>query len=249
MKDTETTKSKSLTVHTARTMMFLELSKVMDFSVEKDNYQESMSNNVFGKKSQDGIKTTSNFLTKLYGFNITNPMFCAFKYFWLACYNEERALVSFVFALNNDYLLQESISVVEISEPGHKVNIERFMENIEKYHPNRFTENTLCSVAQNIASSWKQAGFITGKVKNLRSVPEVTYKVVAFAMLLSYLRGERGDFIIQSNCIKALCLSETKIRDFAIEASKRDFLQYHFAGSVTSLSFDSLIEKIGINAI
>ena len=42
--------------------MFLELEKVMNFSIEKDNYIESMQNNVFGKKSQDGIKKTSGFL-------------------------------------------------------------------------------------------------------------------------------------------------------------------------------------------
>jgi hypothetical protein len=58
-------KIKLNTIHTARTMMFLELTKVMDFSVDSDNYQEVMKNNVFGKKSQDGIKKTSNSLTQL----------------------------------------------------------------------------------------------------------------------------------------------------------------------------------------
>ena len=236
-------------MHTARTMMFLELSKVMDFSVEKDNYLESMINNVFGKKSQDGIKNTSNLLSKLYGFNVAANGFKAFKHFWLECDNEERALISFIFAMNNDYLLNESVSVVANCKPGCKVAIESFMENIERCHPNRFTENTLHSVAQNIASSWKQAGFITGKVKNIRSVPQVTYKVVAFAMLLSYLGGERGDFIVHSSCVNALCLTESKLRELAFEASKRDYLQYQFAGSVTAISFDDLMNKIGINAI
>jgi hypothetical protein len=60
------------TIHTSRTMMLVELSKVMDFSLEKDNYQESMKHNVFGKKSQDGIKKTSNYLTQLYEFNIAS---------------------------------------------------------------------------------------------------------------------------------------------------------------------------------
>lgn len=242
-------KNKPTSVHTARTIMFLELSKVMDFSVEKDNYQESMSNNVFGKKSQEGIKNTSSYLVRLYGFDISTSGFRAFKYFWLDCNHEERALISFILALNKDYLLQESISVVSNCKVGDKATIEAMMENIEKYHSSRFTEKTLRSIAQNIASSWKQSGFITGKMKNIRSVPQVTYKVVAFAMLLSYLSGERGDFIVHSKCVNALCLPESKLRELVIEASKRDYLQYQYAGSVTAISFDNLINKMGIHAI
>jgi len=236
-------------VHTARTMMFLELSKVMDFSVDSDNYQESMKNNVFGKKSQDGIKKTSNFLTQLYGFNIATPQFKVLKHFWIESDVSERRLISFVCAFQNDYLLQESLSVLVNAKIGDKVEIELFMENIEKFHPKRFTDNTLRSVAQNIASSWKQAGLISGKVKNIRTQPEISYKVVAFAMLLSFLEGDRGDFIMHSNCVNALCLGETKLRELTVEASKRDYLQYQFAGSVTSISFDKLINKIGLDAI
>jgi len=242
-------KLKNNTVHTARTMMFLELSKVMDFSTDSNNYQESMSNNVFGKKSQDGIKKTGNFLTQLYGFDNSIPAFRAFEHFWLECDRDERALISFIFALKNDYLLQESISVVSNCKAGNKVAIETMMENIEKFHPKRFTDNTLRSVAQNIASSWKQAGLIKGKVKNIRTQPDISYKVVAFAMLLSFLEGDRGDFIMQSNCVNTLCLSETKLRELAVEASKRDYLQYQYAGNVTSISFDKLINKIGLDAI
>jgi hypothetical protein len=229
--------------------MLNELSKVMDFSIELDNYQVSMNNNVFGKKSQDGVKKTSNFLTQLYGFDISIPAFRVFKHFWLECDRDERALISFVFAMKNDYLLQESISVVSSCKAGDKVVIESMMENIEKFHPKRFTDNTLRSVAQNIASSWKQAGLITGKVKNIRTQPYISYKVVAFAMLLSFLEGNRGDFIMHSNCVSALCLNDTKLRELAVEASKRDYLQYQYAGNVTSISFDKLINKIGLDAI
>ncbi len=242
-------KIKRNTVHTARTMMFLELSKVMDFSVSSDNYQESMKNNVFGKKSQDGIKKTSNFLTQLYGFDISTPKFKLLKHFWLESDINERQLISFIFAIKSDYLVRESLSVLANTKIRDKVAIELFMENIEKYHPKRFTDNTLRSVAQNIASSWKQAGFITGKVKNIRTQPDVSYKVVTFAMLLSFLEGDRGDFIMHSDCVNALCLGETKLRELAVEASNRDYLQYQFAGSVTSISFDKLINKIGLDAI
>jgi len=229
--------------------MFLELSKVMNFSLEKDNYLESMENNVFGKKSQNGIKQTSTFLALLYSFDIKSDHFKVFKYFWSISDENEKVLFSLVYAVRNDYLLQESIPVVSKCRIGDKVEIEQIEKNIQQYHQHRFTPKTLRSVAQNIASSWKQAGFIVGKVKNIRSQPEITYKVVAFAMLLSYLDGNRGDFIFNSECIRALCLGESHLRDLAIEASQRDFLKYQFAGNVTAISFDQLISKIGLNAI
>ena len=237
------------TVHTARTIMLLELSKVMNFSFEKDNYVESMENNVFGKKSQDGIKKTTAFLTQLYTFNYNADAFKAFKYFWSNSNEKEKALLAFLFAINNDYLLKESISVTSKCRIGDKLDIIDIEENIEKYHPNRFTKNTMRSVAQNIASSWKQAGFVTGKVKNIRTENEITYQVVSFAMLLAYLGGLRGDFINQHHCVLSLCISEAKVRELALEASKRDLMQYQFAGNVTSISFDILLTKIGINAI
>lgn len=229
--------------------MFLELEKIMNFSLDKDNYLESMQNNVFGKKSQNGIKQTSAFLSQLYKFDITSEKFKAFRFFWSIADENEKVMLSYVFAVSNDYLLKENISVLSNYKLGEKVELESIENNIEKFHPNRFTKNTLRSVAQNIASSWKQAGFIMGKVKNIRTEPEITYRVVSFAMLLAFIEGLRGDFIFQNNCILSLCISENKIRELAVEASKRDFMQYQYAGSVTSISFDNLLNKIGINAI
>ena len=242
-------KIKTYTVHTARTMMFLELEKVMNFSIQNDNYIEAMQNNVFGKKSQDGIKKTSGFLSQLYKFDISSNKFKAFKYFWSIAEEAEKPVIAFVFAITNDYLLRESVSTISQRKIGEKANIESIEENIEKYHPNRFTKNTLRSVAQNIASSWKQAGFIIGKIKNIRSEPLITYRIVSFAMLLAFLDGVRGDFIFHNNALLALCQSESKIRELSVEASKRDLMQYQFAGNITSISFDNLLNKIGIDAI
>lgn len=237
------------TIHTARTLMFEELSKVMDFSFEEDNYHQSMANNVFGKKSEDNIKKTTNFLTMLYSFDLNYSSFKILKYFWLNTDEKEKPIIALLFAIQQDYLLTESISVVAETILNNKVEIEKIEGNIEKYHPNRFTKNTLRSVAQNIASSWKQAGFITGKVKNIRTQPEVSYNCVAFALIMAYINGLRGDFILSSKWVKALCLNENQLRELAIEASKRGLIQYQFSGNVTSITCNELFKKLEINDI
>lgn len=241
--------TKNKTVHTARTLMFAELSKVMDFSVENDSYYTSLENNILGKKSQNGIKQTTAFLTLLYSFDITHDVFRVFKFFWLNTDENERPVLALLFGLSRDYLLSESISIVSGTALSEKVAIEKIETNIENYHPHRFTKNTLRSVAQNIASSWKQAGFITGKIKNIRTQPVITYNMVAFAFIMAYLDGLRGDFILSSKWVKALCLQETQMRELAVEASKHGLIQYQFLGDVTSITCNELFKKLQIDAI
>lgn len=227
--------------------MFSELEKVMAFSYETGRYLDAMNDNVFGKKSSDGIRQTKGFLKRLYNFDENNQQFAAFKYFWKISDPNEKPLIAFVYAVNQDDLLAESVQVLQSVKPGEKATIELFEEVIEKYHPNQYSANTRRSMAQNIASSWKQAGFIEGKVKNIRTQPDVTYRVACFAFLLAYINGDRGDFIWGSIGVNALCLYESKLRELAIECAKKDLMQYQYAGSVTAISFTNLLNKIGIN--
>ena len=240
---------KPKTIHSSRTIMFAELEKVMDFAIHDDSYANTLEQNVINKKTQSGIKKTTNHLYNLYGFDAKNPQFAAFKYFWQIAQEYDKAILALIYAIGQDYLLAESIPVVLNTKLGEKVTIENMEENIESFYPGKYSDNTRRSMAQNIASSWKQAGFITGKMKNIRTQPNISYNIIAFAFFMAYLSELRGDYILKSNWVKALCLSETNVRELAIEAAKRDLLQYQFAGNITSLSFNNLLIKLEINGI
>jgi len=237
------------TVHTGRTIMFKELQKVMNHGLDNDDYVEAIKQNVFNKATKSGVSFTSQFLQRLYDFDVTLPTFKAFKYFWHNAGERDKPLLAIIYSIGNDYQLRNSIPVINNTEIGRKVTVESIESNIENLYPKKYTANTLRSMAQNIASSWKQAGFITGKVKNIRTQPEINYMVVAFAFLLAYLNGIRGDFILKSDYVKALSLDERMIRSLAIEAGKRDLLQYQFAGNVTSLTFNNLLQKLNIDGL
>lgn len=230
-------------------MMFAELEKVMDHSIDGDNFLESLGKNVTGKKSNSGVQKTATYLKRLYGFDNTYQPFIAFKYFWKNAETIDKPLLAFIYAVNHDDLLAESSQVLQNVPLGEKVSVELFKENLEKYHPNHYSEVSKHSIGKNLASTWKQVDFIDGKVKNTRTQPDINYRVACFAFLMAYLRGERGDFIWNSIGVKALCLNENRLRELAVECAKRDLMQYHFAGSVTSISFNSLLNKIGIDAI
>ena len=237
------------TIHTSRTMMFAELSKVMDHAIQEDIYLDSLDQNIANKKTKTNQDKTTGYLKQLYSFDVKYNPFKAFKYFWRIAPENDKPALALLYAIGEDFLLAESYPVVASTKPGDKVTIEKLEENIESHYKERYSENTRRSLAQNIASSWKQAGFITGKVNNIRTQPEIGYHTVVFAFLMAYFNGERGDFILTSKWSKALCLGDSQLRELAIEAAKRDLLQYQYAGNVTAISFNNLFTKLGINGI
>ncbi len=228
--------------------MFLELAKVMDHSIDTSDFSASLALNVTGKKSNSGAEKTATYLRRLYGFDRQQPSFAAFVFFWKMADPAEKPLLAFLYAICHDDLLAESLAVLEASVPGEKLSVEFFEDTLQKNHPNHYSPNSTKSIAQNLASSWKQAGFIAGKVSISRTQPSISYRIACFAFLLAYIQGKRGDFIWSSLPVQALGLPESQLRNLAIECSKRDLMEYQHAGSVTTISFAALLNKIGINA-
>lgn len=232
------------TIHTSRTLMFAELSQVMNHGIEGSDFDEILSSNVTSKLSNTNLIKTNQYLRRLYGFDKEDLLFRCFKHYWTLVDNEKKRILALLFALSNDFLLKESIDVVVSTKVGERVAIEKFDDNIEKYHQGKYSGNTRRSAAQNVASSWKQAGYIQGKVKNIRVQPMHDYYTVAFALLLSYLNGDRGEYILLSKWVKALALSTEELRDLIKEAAKRDLLQYQYGGNVTVISFENQLKTI-----
>lgn len=232
------------TIHTSRTIMFSELSQVMNHGIEGGDFNEILNSNVSNKLSNRNLLKTNQYLRQLFGFDKENVLFRCFKHYWTLVDNEKKSMITLLFALSNDFLLRESIDIVVNTKVGERVAIKKFDDNIEKYHPGRYSDNTRRSAAQNVASSWKQAGYVQGKVKNIRVQPKHDYYTVAFALLLSYLHGQRGEYILLSKWIKALAISTEELRDLMKEAAKRDLLQYQYGGNVTVISFEYQLNTI-----
>lgn len=243
------TNTAAKTIHTSRTLMFAELARVMDHAAQDDSYMESLKENITNKSTKSNQEKTLRYLTQLYGFDYTEPAFKCFKYFWQQADEKNKPLITLLFALGRDYLLSESIPVVLSVLSGRQVSTIFFKQNLVAHHPGRFSESSQEAIAQRLASSWKQAGYITGKVKNIRTQTHPGYLVVSLALLLSYLNGDRGDFILKSKWVKALGIGEDQVRELAFEAAKRDLLQYQFAGAITTISFTNLFNKLGIHGI
>ena len=222
--------------------MFDELSAVMEKSYCNEDYETKMSNNVFGKKTESSIKKTSNYLTQLYGFKSDNLKFRCLEDYWLK-YESGHNLLAFLFSVSKDYLLSESIDFVKSIKLKERASIEGFQNNIIKYHHDRFSPKTLRSVAGNIASSWKYAGYIEGKMKNLKVENKPTYQAVSFAFCMAYLDEFRGDYLFDHPSVKALDCDKSEIMLLLKDASDRDLLDFNKSGASLVVSFDKYLNN------
>jgi hypothetical protein len=236
-------------VHTSRTLMLAELKDLMAQALETQDFTKAMEDNATGKRTKVNQSKTHSYLRNLYDLNPRLPRFQALVSFWKMAPESDHRLLALLYAIGKDFLLAESVQLLIGAPMGKKVATEDFRELVLKNHPNRYSLITLQSVAKNLASSWKQAGYLRGMYKNERVRVTPSYYVLTFAMLLAYLNGVRGQFILTSPTVEVLCLSDQQLRELAFEATKRDLMRFQSAGVVTAVSFDHLMEKIGLHEV
>jgi hypothetical protein len=231
-------------VHTSRTMMFDELSMVLEKvgrDAKSDAYQTAIiDENVLGKPTQTTRQRTAKRLTELFSLDPTCPMFRLVRHFWTA---EEagRPMLAFLVAAARDPLLRETTPFIKTVAIGESINADAIGEHLNQQYPSRFKPTTLHSTAQNLASSYTQAGYLTRKVKKKRSRTVVTPAVAAFAVLLGYLCGIRGKLLLDSIWTRLLDRSPSELTELVVEASRQGWLTYKGAGSVVEISFPGLL--------
>ncbi|RIV27354.1 hypothetical protein DYU11_03310 [Fibrisoma montanum] len=224
--------------------MTAELAQVMDHTDSNKNFALAIEHNVAGKRTQANRQRSYIALRKLYRFDTAYLPFAALFYFWKLTEPQFRPKLAFLYALGHDYLLSESFSVITNTPLGASLSVTQFQSSLANHHPNQFSEVTQYSIAKNLASSYKQVGYLVGKVKAMRIPFQSTLPVVTFAFLMAYINGDRGEYLLGSIWVKALEQDADTLHHFLVQASHKGWLTYQRAGSVMSISFESLIQEI-----
>jgi hypothetical protein len=231
-------------VHTSRTMMLGELSLVLEHvgpKAEADEYLAAVvEQNVLGKPTQTTRKRTAQRLVELYALDQTRPVFRLLRHFWSAD-PSARPLLAFMAAAARDSLLRETTPFVIAMPIGAAVTPAHIAVHLAEKYPKRFQASTVVATAQRLASSWTQAGYLTGKVKKKRTRPVVTPVAVTFAQLLGYLCGLRGRLLFDTVWTRMLDRTPAEIADLATEASQRGWMNYKAAGSMVEITFPGLL--------
>lgn len=232
-------------VHTSRTMMLEELSLVLEkvgSESKTDAYLAAIiADNALGKPTQTTRQRTAKRLTELYCLDPASAIFRLLRHFWSAD-RAAQPMLAFLAAAARDPLLRETTPFVLGIVVGEAVAPDQIAKHLDEKYPKRFQASTALATAQRLASSWMQAGYLTGKVKKKRSKPVVTPVVATFAVLLGYLCGFRGKLLLDCTWTRLLDQTPAELTRLVGEASQHGWLTYKAAGSVVEITFPGLLK-------
>jgi hypothetical protein len=232
-------------VHTARTMMFVELRALLAYLDNADaaraDYLEAIqTTNCLGKRSGKTRALTFRHLAGLYALDPSLLVFRALRFFWQRDVDGQPLLAALC-AYSRDPILRATAPFVLGFQEGATVTREAMEEFIDAQEPGRFSKATLKSTAQNINSSWTQSGHLAGRVRKVRTRPVATPGTVSLALLLGYVSGLRGESLFKSDSTRLLDCSFEKTIELAEDASRRSWISLKRVGQVVEVLFPNLI--------
>ena len=229
-------------VHTARTIMLREISTMLEQmppECARSAFEKAVvQDNILGKATVSSRKRTFEHLVSLYALDPAVPTFRLLRHLWRLD-PTGRPLICLVAARARDSLLQLGTDFILPLALGTQYDRPTFETFISERFPNRFSDKMRRSLAQNIASSFTQAGFLHGKIKKVRAKPPESIGAVTLALALNRLDNPPMS-AWESPFFKILGLPRVAGESAAREASKRGWINYSQIGDVGALSFRHL---------
>ena len=231
--------------HLARTMMLDELRIVLSYvkttnPTKKDFVSAIEIDNCLGKRSGKSRILSARHLVNLYSLDPSVPIFRVLLYFWMRD-TEGQQLLALQCAYCRDAILRMSTPIILNLPEGTVISRQEVEAFIDKNLPDRFSEATLKSTAQNINGTWTNAGHLVGKAKKVRSRAIPTPGSVAFALYLGFISGFRGQELLSTEYMKNLDCTSDKAIELADIASRRGWIVFKRVGNVMEVQFPNLI--------
>lgn len=231
--------------HSSRTLMLVELGALLSYVDNPDSpkaeYLDAIQvTNCLGKRSGKTRVLTYRHLVDLYALDPNFVLFRALRFFWKRDVTGQPLLAALC-AYARDPIFRATAPFVLEFQKGAIVAREALEEFIDNQEPDRFSPATLKSTAQNINSSWTKSGHLTGRARKVRAHALATPGAVAFALLLGYLTGQRGENLFNNEYMRLLDCSFNRAIELAEDASRRGWITLKRVGQVIEVVFPSLI--------
>jgi hypothetical protein len=204
-----------------------------------------MEENLLGKETTGGREWAFRQLRRFYALNPQTLLFRALRDLW----EDDKSgqpLLALLCALARDPVLRASAAVIVASDPGEVITSSDFEAVIEEKFPGAYNELTRRTTAQNVASSWNQAGHLRqekpGSKVRLRAHP--TPAATAYALMLGYLEGMRGQALFNTLWARVLDQPTSHLLDLAGTASQAGMLELRNAGGIVQITFHELLRPL-----
>ena len=207
--------------HQSKTMMFRELEALISTgaSMPEEFQTAAIDENAIGKGTSNTRRLTFRHLASLYGLLDQPPLTKALLKMWPRDV-QGRRLQALLVALARDPLLRETAPAIMSGSVGQRLQHPWLQDALFAAFPERFSEKTLRSLAQNCASSWTQSGHLKGAVKKQRQRVTPTPATVAFAALIATASGFGGPAILSSGWMRKSWTSGQNRRATRCDARK-----------------------------
>ena len=215
---------------------FTELMAAVPRNAVRDDYTTAIvDENVLGKRTHATRKSSRQRLSELYGLDPGIPLFRVLRHLW-SVDAPGRPLLAFLCALARDPLLRAtSAPVLALSVEEELVRSELFDTLREAVGP-RMNDSILDKVVRNVASSWTQAGHLSGHVRKVRRRVAPTAGVTALALWLGEIEGRGGLSLLNSGWTSVLDVGGEALLPLVFDAKRLGLVQARVAGSVIEIS-------------
>ncbi len=232
--------------HSSRTMMLAELRLLLAACPQSASVEEYRSaiidENVLLKKTVATRKVSFRWMRMLYALDRKILLFRALRDLWDED-TQAQPLLALLSAVARDPILQSTAEKVLSIPIGETVTPTMLAEAVNTSFPNRYNPKTLASIGRNAISSWQQAGLLSGKLHKVRVSSQCQPTSVAYALLLAYLSGARGDALFRTLWCRLLDAPIHILHEQALAASQRGWIEYRHMGEITEVGFRHLLRK------
>jgi hypothetical protein len=229
--------------HTSRTIMLAELTAVLEAvpatGARQDYVEAVIGGNCLRKPTTSTRRLSLQRLSELYALDPEIAIFRVLRRLWETD-PASHPLLALLAALARDPLLLATAPAILPLPDGIEMPRKSMTELLRVAVGERLNDATLNAVIRNAASSWSQAGHLSGRTFKFRRRVRPTPVAVAFALYLASALGFRGDEILTSGWIKTLDCTPSQALELAIEAKRIGLLDLRVAGDVFDLNLDRL---------
>jgi hypothetical protein len=157
---------------------------------------------------------------------------------------EAQPLLALLCAAARNGVLRGTAAAILVAGTGETVTPRMLVEAAMGDGAERWNAVTKGAIGRNAAASWLQSGHLSGHSTKVRVRAVCRPAATAYALLLGYLCGERGEGLFRTFWARLLDATAEELHGQAFAASQRGWLEYRHAGGVTDVGFRRLLRDL-----